>query len=218
MMYKIEKGKRDDPKYCKKVLVATTLAFRPLTLSELKVLSELPDNSTAAIVQKCGSFLTVQEETVYLIHQSAKDYLEENYESKLRPTGVSQGHEEIALYSIEAMCANLRRNMYNLNYGFKPANMRPPQPDPLASIQYSCVFWVHHLDASNLESLENKRVLADDGCVLVFLREKFLHWLESLSLLGYLSEGVDSVRKLLSFTQVSSQLFLLYASANHIQK
>jgi hypothetical protein len=40
MMTRIERGKRKDPQYCKDVLVATSLAFRALLLSELGVLSD----------------------------------------------------------------------------------------------------------------------------------------------------------------------------------
>lgn len=217
MMDKIEKGMRKDCEYCKNVLVAATLAFRPLALSELRVLAQLPGNSTATIIQKCGSFLTVQDETVYLIHQSANDYLQENYESKLRVTGMSQGHEDIALYSIKAMSLDLRQNMYNLDYGLKPENMRPPNPDLLASIRYSCVFWVDHLYFVDLQSLKHKGALTDDGVVLIFLMGKFLNWLEGLSLLGNLAEGVESVRKLLHIARVSSELSSLPAVTHHFQ-
>ncbi|KAM0520629.1 hypothetical protein ACHAPE_003026 [Trichoderma viride] len=204
IMHKIERGLRKDCEYCKNVLVAATLAFRPLTLSELRVLAQLPDTVPATIVRKCGSFLVVQDETVYLIHQSAKDYFQEIYESRLRPTGMSQGHEDLAMCSIQAMSSDLRRNMYNLDYGFKPENISPPDPDPLASIRYSCVFWVDHLDVVNLKSLELKGALADDGAVLAFLREKFLIWLEGLSLLGNLPEGVDSIKRLLRIARKSN--------------
>ncbi|KKO96923.1 hypothetical protein THAR02_10976 [Trichoderma harzianum] len=206
MMGKIEKGLRQDREHCRNVLVAALLAFRPLTLSEVGVLAQLPDKTPATIVRKCGSFLTVQNETLYLIHQSAKDYLQENYKSKLwkskgQPAEMSQGHEDIAMYSIRAMSSGLRQNMYNLNYGFKPDKMRPPQPDPLALIRYSCVFWADHLTAAIGESFDHERVLADDGEVLKFLKEKFLHWLEGLSIVGNLLEGLDAIRKLLSIAQ-----------------
>ncbi|KAL6805892.1 WD40 repeat-like protein [Trichoderma sp. SZMC 28012] len=218
MMRKIEKGLRQDREYCRNVLVAALLAFRPLTLSEVGVLAHLPDKTPATIVRKCGSFLTVQNETVYLIHQSAKDYLQENYrpklwKSKYQPAEMSQGHEDIAMYSIGAMSSGLRQNMYNLDYGFKPNDMRPPQPDPLAPIQYSCVFWADHLTAAIGESLDHEGVLADDGEVLKFLREKFLYWLESLSLVGNLLEGIDAIRKLLSIAQVERAPLQAYGSA-----
>ncbi|KAL7919851.1 WD40-repeat-containing domain protein [Trichoderma austrokoningii] len=219
MMEKIEKGLRKDCEYCKNVLVATTLAFRPLTLAELRVLAQLPDSIVAAIVRKCASFLTVQDKTVYLIHQSAKDYLQENFESRLRPTGISQGHEDMAICSIQAMSSDLKQNLYDLGYGFKPKNMRPPQPDPLASIRYCCLFWIHHLDVENLKSLEHKGTLSDDGVVLTFLKEKFLNWIESLSLLGNLSDGIYSIRKLLYIVRKSnaeSQLALFLEDAEKL--
>lgn len=81
--------------------------------------------------------------------------------------------------------------------------MTTPQPDPLASIQYACVFWADHL-FRNGESPECKRELTDDGTVYTFLKERFLYWIESLSLQGKLSDGVLSIRKLLHVAQVCS--------------
>jgi hypothetical protein len=154
------------------------------------------------IVEDCGSFLTIKEETVYLIHQSAKDYLDENYTSRLQPTGVAQGHADISRRSIDAMFSMLKQNMYNLDFGFKAKNTSPPDPDPLTPIRYSCVFWADHL--LNGENRERKKALADDGAVFGFLNERFLRWLESLSLLEKLSDGVLSIRRLLLASQVSS--------------
>lgn len=42
IMTRIENGKMNDPQYCKNVLVATSLAYRPLSLPELAVLARLP--------------------------------------------------------------------------------------------------------------------------------------------------------------------------------
>jgi hypothetical protein len=190
------------PQSCKNVLAAVTLALRPLTLPELGVLADLPPDMPRTIVEDCGSFLTIKEETVYLIHQSAKDYLDENYTSRLQPAGVAQGHTDISRRSIDAMFSMLKQNMYNLDFGFKAKNTSPPNPDPLAPIRYSCVFWADHL--LNGETREWKEVLADDGAVFSFLKERFLRWLESLSLLGKLSEGVLLIRRLLHALQVRS--------------
>ena len=73
--------------------------------------------------------------------------------------------------------------MYNLDFDFIPKDMTPAHPDPLAPVRYSCVFWADHLCS---ESPEYKRELMDDVPVLGFLNERFLRWLESLSLLGKL--------------------------------
>lgn len=201
MMTKIEKGMKRDPQYCKSVLVAAVLAYRPLTLSELAVLADLPsDMQPWTIIRKCGSFLTTEEETVYLIHQSAKDYLDQNYTSRLQQAGVARGHADIGRRSIEAMSARLKQNMHDLPFDGK--DMNPPDPDPLVPIRYSCVFWADHLCFQNGESPECKQELADDGAVLAFLKKRFLRWLESLSLLGKLSDGVVSMKKLLHIVQV----------------
>jgi hypothetical protein len=202
MMTRIERGTMD-LQYCKNVLVVTSLVYRPLSLSELCVLAGLASEiDPQTIVDECGSFLTSTGQTVSLIHQSAKDYLEKNYTSRLQPAGVSQGHADISRRSIDVMSSTLKQNMYNLDFGFKPKDIRPPDPDPLAPIRYSCVFWADHLCFLNGESSECKRELMDDGRVFRFLKERFLRWLESLSLLGKLSDGVRSIRRLLHVAQV----------------
>ena len=145
----------------------------------------------------CGSFLTIAKGTVNLIHQSAKDYLEKNYKFRLQLDGPAQGHAEIVRYSIDAMSSMLRRNMYNLDLGFKPKNMTPPDPDPLAPIRYSCVFWADHLCTLNNDNSRFLGELTDNGKVFRFLKEYFLCWLESLSLIGQLSSGLLLIRKIL---------------------
>ena len=208
MLNQIEQLPRRNPKFCKLTLSATTVAYRPLRLAEIGGLSGLPEQISGStdkvgeIVAMCSSFLTVRDDQVYFIHQSAKDYLQANYTS-IQPAGVAQGHTDISRRSIDAMSTILKRNIYNLDFGFKPKDMRPPQPDPLAPIRYSCVFWADHLSL-NVDAPECKRALTDDGAVFKFLKERFLHWLESLSLMGKLSDGVLSMRKLLHVVQVCS--------------
>ncbi|KAK4102531.1 WD40 repeat-like protein [Parathielavia hyrcaniae] len=189
------------PQYCKNVLAAATLALRPLTLPELGVLADLPPDMPRTIVEDCGSFLTIKEETVYLIHQSAKDYLDGNYTSKLQPAGVAQGHADISRRSIDAMASILRHNIYDLDFGFISKDMSPPRLDPLAPIRYSCVFWADHLCSLNSDDSRFLGELTDDGKVFGFLKEYFLRWLEGLSLIGRLSSGLLSIRKILHAAQ-----------------
>lgn len=208
MMTKIENGHIRDPEYCKSVLVAACLAYRPLSVSELAVVAALPSKiDPHNVVEKCGSFLATREKMVYLIHQSAKDYLNESYTSRLQPAGHAQGHTDIAKRSIDAMSSMLSRNMYKLDFGFKPKDMAPPNPDPLAGIRYSCVFWADHLCSPNGENTHCLDELTNDGKLVEFLKKYFLRWLESLSLLGKLSDGVLSIRRLLHIAQVCSQRY-----------
>jgi hypothetical protein len=53
------------------------LTYRPLYLKELVATAGLPEEQSDelhVLVDLCGSFLTVREEIIYFIHQSAKNY------------------------------------------------------------------------------------------------------------------------------------------------
>lgn len=197
-MTKLKNAKH--PQHCRDVLVATSLAYRPISLSELAVLVPLPDGTDPyTIVEECDSFLTISEETVSLIHKSAKDYLMD-YHVKIQ-SGAAQGHANIIRSSISAMSSTLKRDIYDLrHWAIKLKDITPPARNPLAPIEYSCVFWLDHLcDAINADP-EKGKALYDLG--YEFFKEHFLHWLESLSLLREISGGVFSIRKLMAVAQV----------------
>src|SRR6185437_7492249 len=73
----------DDVDLCKQILAAISLMYRPVTLAELVSLVGSQDDSDDAeslkeVIALCGSFLTVRDNHVYIVHQSAKDYLSGN--------------------------------------------------------------------------------------------------------------------------------------------
>src|SRR3954452_290561 len=71
----------EDVEFCSSILRAVMVAVRPLNIHELVFLAELPDymhedpSSVYDLISQCGSFLTLREEVVSFIHQSAKDFL-----------------------------------------------------------------------------------------------------------------------------------------------
>ncbi|KAI0905434.1 quinon protein alcohol dehydrogenase-like superfamily [Ustulina deusta] len=197
MMNRIDKLK--NPNHCKNALAAVSLAFRPLSLAELAVVAGLPagENVSRKVVEGCGSFLTITGETVSLIHQSAKDYLDKNYETSLQPDGATQGHMSICERSIVAMSANLRENIYGLDLGSDPSSKKPPNPDPLAPIRYACLFWVDHLSFGPGPQ--------DFDRVYSFLELHFLHWLEALSLMGYTVYCSRMINKLEALSSTHSE-------------
>ncbi len=130
-------------------------AYRPLKLVELAALAGLPDLADHdEIIRFCG-VLTKDDNTVYFIHQSAKDYLvedtgsdSENILSKIFPGGHARGHESMVMHSLRSMGSVLWRNIYELDSpGFRISKLRVPYDDPLRSIRYACVYWVDHLCA-----------------------------------------------------------------------
>ena len=185
--------------FCMQVLSTSTLAYRPFHWLELSALAALPENialdDLTEIIHMCGSFLTIREETIYFIHQSAKDYLSTKVDHLIFPSGRTEVHRGIVSQSLQGM-SKLQRDMYNLrDPGILIDQVTPANPDPLTRIRYACVYWIDHLCEID-NSFHDKVGLRDDGEIYRFLNEHFLHWLEALSLMRHMTSGVVMIRKL----------------------
>lgn len=104
---------------------------------------DISDNhkSFAYIIGLCGSFLTLRESSVYFIHQSAKDFLLQQAVDEIFPSGMKAMHYSIFSRSLQVMSDKLRRDIYGLHSpGFPIDRVEKPEPDPLATIRYSCVY------------------------------------------------------------------------------
>jgi hypothetical protein len=90
----------------------------------------------------------------------------------------------------------LRRDVYSLEApGITIDQVKQPDPDPLAAVRYFCLYWVDHLlDCQSTE--DTIKDLKVSGQVYSFLCQYFLYWLEALSLLRSMSEGIVMIRKL----------------------
>lgn len=196
-------------KLLRRVLAAISVVYRPITLDELSTLVDTPDRvsgndkALAEIVGHCGSFLTLRDRTIYFVHQSAKDFLLNQAHDEIFPPGIEDIHYTIFSQSLRAMRKTLRRDIYNLGApGFPIDKVVPPDPDPLAAVRYSCTYWIHHLGGCN-PFMNAKKDFQDGGSIDTFLREKYLHWLEALSLQKSISEGVASMLGLKGLLEVS---------------
>lgn len=119
-------------------------------------------------------------------------------------------HHAIFSRSLAALSQTLQRDVYKLNApGFPIDKVLPPDLKLLSPIRYSCVYWVNHLHDSDSTQVNN--ILQDNGNVHGFIREKYLHWLECLSLLRSMSEGVNAVQKLEALV-VSCSVHILQAA------
>ena len=193
----------DDAELCKWVLALVTVAYCPISLEESTSFVQMPKDMhdvdcLREIVGHCGSFLTVRNDTIYFVHQSAKDFLLGKASSEIFPRGIEVVHRAIFSRSLGAMTKTLRRDMYCLGYpGFPIEQVRIPATDPLAAARYSCVYWIDHLcDSHSGRSTSQDNDLRDNGAIHTFLRQKYLYWLEALSLLRSMSEGVIAMQRL----------------------
>ncbi|PWI64590.1 hypothetical protein PCL_09520 [Purpureocillium lilacinum] len=215
MMQEIHRLKRKDPEYCVRVLSAASLSYRPLHLNELGIVSGLPKTVSAnatfvrEVVSLCGSFLTVQDDgIVYVIHQSAKDYL-----SDKAITSRVEAHRAMFQRSVRALQAQLKRDMYDLCHpGFCMDDFDPPDPDRLGCIRYSAVHWIDHLCEAQYPD-----DVGDDGVAHMFLQGYLLYWIEAMSLFRAMSHallGLARLRRFLDTVPSSSILLSLVVDAH----
>jgi hypothetical protein len=167
----------------------------------------------------CGSFLTIRKDFVYLIHQSAKDYLIDPSRSAIFPSGRGAIHHAVFSRSLQVMLKTLKRDIYNLRRpGILIDEVRSIPPDPLNQVRYACVYWVEHLCEVDNSSSQYHDELRNGGVVYIFLRNFFLYWLEALSLTRSMSDGVLATIKLEGLLKVSLDLYVeLFNNTNRLR-
>ena len=196
-------------KRCKNILAVVSIVYRPITLDELPSFVDFPLRSSsnykalAEIIGVCGSFLTLRERTISFVHQSARDFLIKEVSNDIFPSGINDINHAIFSRSLQVMSRTLKRDVYSLSApGISIDQVKQPDPDPLAAIRYSCLYWVNHLiDCQTRDDIILD--LKDSGSVYNFLRQYFLYWLEALSLMRSLSNGIAMTTKLEVWLQVS---------------
>ena len=200
---------QNDALLSRRILCSVTLAMRPLGFDEIRAFAELPsDEQVEDLVGLCGSFLTVREETVYLVHQSAKDYLDDDERKEIFPLGRNHEHANITCLCLRVMSSTLRKDIGNLqNPGIRLSEIE--QYSNGAHIpfdaQYSCLHWVDHLQQASSTN-QGALMSAEDSQVLRFFQDHFLHWLELLILMKKYSEAVLAIRSLGAMEKVKPSI------------
>lgn len=162
-------------------------------LDNLKAVLKIPDD---------------EELPVEIIHKSFSDFLlrEENEreDERARIFRVNAGeiHQILSSRCMERMVTKsegLQKNICRLDNNGKSTDeisevtLRVHIPTLL---RYTCLSWVYHWEKSQGE-------VKDWDQAHQFLQHHFLHWLEVLSLIGRVSEGIGLIRKLQSMVNVS---------------
>lgn len=196
-----------DLEICRRTLAVVTLAYQPINLEELVAFADLPAEllydlqTLEEIIGRCGSFLFLRRGVIYFVHQSAKDYLMKA-EADIFPHGRDENHDRMVSQSIQMMSSTLRKDIYNLRDPGCSIYQIPAFDaglDPLASLGYACCHWVHHLEQLDTRQRQSAG-FCEDGQIHLFLETHLLHWLEALSLMRKMSDGVLAVTKLMSLS------------------
>jgi len=204
----------DDSDLYKQILASIAVVYRPITLKELTslvvMLNDMADDlaSVQEEIGFCGSFLTIREGTIYFVHQSAKDFLLKKASDNIFPSSIRDVHHTIFLQSLRVMSKTLQRDVYSLRTpGVSINQIEPPDPDPLAAARYSCLYWGEHLIDCDVRG-NTINDLKNGGLVCTFLNTSYLYWLEALSLMKSLPDGIVMIIELENWLQVSCFMFL----------
>lgn len=200
----------------RKTLGAIVILFSPFSTHSLARLIQIPKEKVDRTLRNLPSVLEIAKDScqpVRLHHPSLRDFLvnpERCKNPKFRMVE-KEVHEALANYCVQLMSGNLRRDICDLRDPGVQAAEVPVDRIQLSlppELQYACEYWVRHLQKSEAQSWvrgfpqQNHRLSHDDP-VHVFLQEHLLHWLEALSLLGKVSEGVRAIQLLEDMVDVS---------------
>jgi hypothetical protein len=175
------------------ILLAT-----PLSVNALSQLINLPREDVRNRLDGFHSVLNIPEDVdspIRLLHLSFRDFLVKT--TSRFHVNEAETHRKIALHCFRVLNDRLKRNICGLSsYGTEKVdidNQTLDQHIP-ADVQYSCRYWVHHLQHSRCDISEFP--------VLSFFKTNLLHWLEALSLMNVLSEAVGMMDMLQAVAMV----------------
>jgi hypothetical protein len=174
----------------RRVLAALALLFSPLPIPSMAELLALRKVAILQALDGMRSVIDVSDHrgAVTLHHPSFRDFLLNPRRCADIRIQVKAGdcHRELAEHCLRAMAGSLKTDICELRRpGALAAHISHDVIDRClpAHVRYACLNWVSHYKQAGV------RIIAE-GPVHAFLKVHFLHWLEVLSLLSRVPDGV----------------------------
>ncbi|KAJ5720794.1 uncharacterized protein N7483_008728 [Penicillium malachiteum] len=168
-------------------------------VAQLISLKSLDVKDTLQGLQSVVSFGKNESSPIQLLHLSFRDFLLDDTRCLVKGFLISQSqaHTSLLQKCLDVLSETLRRDICGLSDQSSCAKDVEPariDRDIPRHVHYACLHWVYHLQQAAIEPL-------DDGNVHEFLKVHLLHWLEALSLMGKMSEGMRRVIDFSSYIQ-----------------
>ncbi|KIJ30644.1 hypothetical protein M422DRAFT_267794 [Sphaerobolus stellatus SS14] len=176
----------DEQSRVKDSLVTVVCAHTPLPVSSYSVLlgMELEDvHAALAALHSVVHISNHADPTVSVYHASFPDYLTSSKRSGNQSWyfALEEGHLTLATKCLELMNLQLEFNIVKLTTSYLSNDAQPSAPSVAPSLAYTCTGWGNHLFHSTNDIITKRHTLL--GRIDIFLRTKFLFWLEVLSVL-----------------------------------
>ena len=212
----------DDPEYdlkARSVLGAVVLAANPLSPTTIASLLGFDTDDVFPPLLSVHSLLVFQEDADFPVrpfHKSFPDFITDpvrciNPRFRVRPP---DQHAELLASCLALMNHKLEQNMCKFPDGVTNSevdNLKERIDQNIdQALQYACRSWHKHLV---------DKISAEIAPVLhCFLEEKFLFWLEALSVLGVVREAVDALEVAEKWLHVRRTLLAATIQLNWIQE
>ena len=209
----------DDPEddhRIRSVLGAVVLAANPISPTTIAVFLDLdPSNDVLPLLSLVQSLLILQEgidSTVRPFHKSLPDFITDPHRCTNKRFHVSPPihHLELLMGCLSLMNQTLEKNMCKLpdavaNSDVSDLKERVKQHiDP--ALQYACSSWHTHLIGGYMTSVPTHEIIST---LHKFLEEKFLFWLEVLSVLGAVKNAIVALQAAIDWLEVSHHSMLV---------
>lgn len=192
------------------VVGSIVTAFDVLSTIALANLLDRPVKDVGLALNSLHSVLNVPKEQdlpIRLLHPSFRDFLVDSRRCYDGCFYIDQEllHMELAKRCLELLSHALKKDICNLRmpgvliHEVQSSEIEVHLPK---DVQYACRYWVDHLEKVNHKA-RIKIGLCDNGQIHTFFVKNFLHWLEALSLMGKISEGMHMITTLTSMLKVS---------------
>jgi hypothetical protein len=186
------------------VLGCIVVLFSPLSADSLGRLLDVTKHDMDQRLDGLHTILDIpKDETrpLHLHHPSFRDFLlnKDRCNDPKFWVDEKQAHQMLANNCIRLMSTSLKQNICGVDV---PGVLVDEVESSLVEqclppeAQYACLYWVQHVQKSGAQ-------LHDDDQVHQFLQTHFLHWLEALSWMRRMSEGILGISSLESIVLVS---------------
>jgi hypothetical protein len=202
-----DKDKEDIARLFKQIVGSIIVLFDTLSSNALTKLLAVSSAEMELTLDPLHSILDIPQDKkspIKPFHLSFRDFLlsQERCFSPHFWVDEKMVHYSLVKSCLKAMSNTLRRDICSLQMlGAIASEVERSLVDQCLPdyIQYACRYWIDHLQQSDIE-------LYDNGQLHKLLGEHFLHWLEALSLIGSIPNGVVIVSTLESMLIVSDSI------------
>ncbi|KAL4778668.1 putative wd40 protein [Aspergillus varians] len=174
------------------VIGIVILLAKPLSVNALTAFIDRRKSTVKARLESFWSVLSVpgdDDMPVIPLHLSFRDFLlHTKHEFRIDKT---KTHQRAATHCFRIMNSSLKHNICSLSsYGTQRTEIddHTISQHISAALQYSCRYWVYHLEQGEPQGSERD--------VFEFLKKHFLHWLEVMGLMDLISETVGMISTL----------------------